>query len=114
MKPRAPWAWAPFTILRRIKFPIALRILFPAYTNEVIFILQSTSLASLVTVMDLTGVARVIIARTFSPYELFITIGLIYLALTYLTLWGFRHVERHLYRHLRSPKEVLPDAPVLR
>lgn len=105
---------SPFTILRRVKFPIALRILFPAYTNEVVFILQSTSLASLVTVMDLTGVARVIIARTFSPYELFITIGLIYLALTYLTLWGFRLIESHLYRHLRSRREVVSDAPVLR
>ena len=105
---------SPFTILRRITFPIALRILFPAYTNEVVFILQSTSLASLVTVMDLTGVARVIIARTFSPYEMFITIGVIYLALTYLTLWGFRGIEGHLYRHLRSRKEAVSEAPLLR
>mgnify|MGYP006285416401 CR=1 FL=1 len=105
---------SPFTILRRIKFPVALRILFPAYTNEVVFILQSTSLASLVTVMDLTGVARVIIARTFSPYELFITIGLIYLGLTYLTLWGFRRIENHLYRHLRSRQTGVAEAPALR
>ena len=105
---------SPFAILRRIKFPIALRILFPAYTNEVVFILQSTSLASLVTVMDLTGVARVIIARTFSPYELFITIGLVYLALTYLTLWGFRRVEAHLYRHLRGRPVAVVEGPALR
>ena len=105
---------SPLTILRRIKFPIALRILFPAYTNEVVFILQSTSLASLVTVMDLTGAARVVIARTFAPYEMFITIGIIYLALTYLTLWGFRGIEGHLYRHLRSRKDVVSDAPLLR
>jgi len=105
---------SPFTILRRIKFPIALRILFPAYTNEVVFILQSTSLASLVTVMDLTGAARVVIARTFAPYEMFITIGLIYLVLTYLMLWGFRRVESHLYRHQRSSAPGLPVAPALR
>lgn len=105
---------SPVTILRRITLPIALRILFPAYTNEVIFVLQSTSLASLVTVMDLTGVARVIIARTFSPYELFITIGLIYLALTYLTLGGFKRVERHLYRHLRNHASEVAGAPQLR
>ena len=49
-----------FTAMRRIVLPVALRILFPAYTNEVIFVLQSTSLASLVTVLDLTGIARVI------------------------------------------------------
>jgi ABC-type arginine/histidine transport system permease subunit len=105
---------SPLTILRRVKFPIALRILFPAYTNEVVFILQSTSLASLVTVMDLTGAARVVIARTFAPYEMFITIGIIYLVLTYLTLWGFRGIEGHLYRHLRSRKEVVSEVPVLR
>jgi His/Glu/Gln/Arg/opine family amino acid ABC transporter permease subunit len=105
---------SPLTILRRIKLPIALRILFPAYTNEAIFVLQSTSLASLVTVMDLTGVARVIIARTFTPYEFFITIGLIYLALTYLTLWGFRQIEHHLYRHMRGHASEVAAAPQLR
>lgn len=89
-------------VMRRITLPIALRIFFPAYTNEVIFVLQSTSLASLVTVLDLTGVARVIIARTFSPYELFITIGLIYLSLTYATLMLFRRFEAHLYRYQKS------------
>jgi arginine/ornithine transport system permease protein len=103
-----------FTILRRITFPIALRILFPAYTNEVIFILQSTSLASLVTVMDLTGVARVIIARTFTPYEFFITIGLVYLCLTYLTLWGFRRVEGYLYKHQCGHATEVAAAPQLR
>ncbi|MCA3561795.1 MAG: ABC transporter permease [Aestuariivirga sp.] len=105
---------SPFAILRRIKFPIALRILFPAYTNEVVFILQSTSLASLVTVMDLTGAARVVIARTFAPYEMFITIGVIYLILTYLTLWGFRGIEGRLYRHLKSHREVVSEVPLLR
>ncbi len=101
-------------ILRRITIPVAIRIMFPAYTNEVIFILQSTSLASLVTVLDLTGIARVIIARTFSPYELFITIALIYLGLTYLTLWGFRKIEGHLYRHTQSAGSKITTAPSLR
>lgn len=102
------------TIMRRIILPIALRIMFPAYTNEVIFILQSTSLASLVTVLDLTGVARVIIARTFSPYEIFITIALVYLALTYATLGLFRRVENHLYRHLKGHGSEIAAAPALR
>ena len=101
-------------ILRRITLPIAFRILFPAYTNEVIFVLQSTSLASIVTVLDLTGVARVIIARTFSPYELFITIAVFYLALTYATLWLFRLVEAKLYRHLKGHDTGIAAAPVLR
>jgi len=103
-----------FTALRRITLPIALRILFPAYTNEVIFILQSTSLASMVTVLDMTGVARIIIARTFSPYEIFITIAAIYLALTYATLWLFRGIEFRLYRHQRSHATQVAAAPALR
>ncbi|MFO1170138.1 MAG: ABC transporter permease subunit [Hyphomicrobiaceae bacterium] len=105
---------SPWAILKRIKLPLAIRILFPAYTNEVIFILQSTSLASTVTVLDLTGAARVIIARTFSPYELFITIALVYLVLTYLTLWLFRLVERRLYRHLQAYRSEITSAPSMR
>lgn len=104
----------PFTRMRRIVLPIALRIMFPAYTNEVVFILQSTSLASLVTVLDLTGAARVIIARTFSPYELFITIALIYLGLTYATLGLFRQIENRLYRHLKGHGSEIAAAPALR
>lgn len=103
-----------FTAMRRIVLPVALRILFPAYTNEVIFVLQSTSLASLVTVLDLTGIARVIIARTFSPYEIFVTIAVFYLVLTYGTLWLFRRVEARLFRHLRSHASEVAGAPALR
>ncbi len=102
------------TTMRRITLPIALRILFPAYTNEVIFVLQSTSLASMVTVLDMTGVARIIIARTFSPYEIFITIAVVYLMLTYATLWLFRRFEFHLYRHLRSHASAVAAVPALR
>jgi ABC-type arginine/histidine transport system permease subunit len=74
----------------------------PAYSNEVISVLQASAIASVVTVMDLTGVARVIIARTFAPYEIFITIAVIYLALTYLIDFGFRGVEHRLSGHLRD------------
>jgi arginine/ornithine transport system permease protein len=92
---------SPWLLQRRVVLPVALRTLFPAYTNEVIFVLQSTSLASLVTVLDLTGMARVVIARTWSPYELFVTIGIVYLLLTYGMVWCFARVERRLYRHLK-------------
>lgn len=81
----------------------------PSYTTEVIFILQSTALVSLVTVLDLTGIARVVIARTFATYELFITIGLIYLSLTYLMLWGFKLLEKRWYRHLGQMPTTTAD-----
>jgi His/Glu/Gln/Arg/opine family amino acid ABC transporter permease subunit len=87
-------------VLRRIVLPQAFRIMLPAYSNEVVLMLQATSVASLVTVMDLTGTARVIIAKSFAPYEIFITIALMYLTMTYGIIWLFKIWERHLMRHL--------------
>jgi His/Glu/Gln/Arg/opine family amino acid ABC transporter permease subunit len=89
-------------LYRRIVLPRAFRTMLPAYSNEVISMLQASAIASVVTLMDLTGVARVIIARTFAPYEIFITIAVIYLAITYLIDFGFRGVEHRLSGHLRD------------
>lgn len=105
-------------LYRRIILPRAFRITLPAYSNEVIFMLQASALASIVTVMDLTGVARVIIARSFAPYELFLTIGVIYLAVTYVIDHGFRYLEHRLSGHLRdrpaAGAAAAPVAPSLR
>jgi His/Glu/Gln/Arg/opine family amino acid ABC transporter permease subunit len=102
-----------FTVLRRIILPQAFRIMLPAYSNEVVLMLQATSIASLVTLLELTGVARVIIARTFAPYELFITIALIYLALTYGIIWLFKKWEQHLMRHLGERPADAPEEGAL-
>lgn len=81
---------------RRIIFPVAFRLAWPAYTNEVVFLLQATSLVSIITIMDITGVARVIAARSFAFYELFITAAIFYLILVYTVLFGFRKIEHRL------------------
>lgn len=93
-------------LYRRIVLPKAFRLALPAYSNEVVFLLQSTSLVSIITLMDLTGVARVLIARTFMVYEIFIFIGALYLALTYFVLWVFRRVEWRLSVHMRRAPEA--------
>jgi len=87
-------------LYRRIILPKAFRLAWPAYTNEVVFLLQATSLVSIITLMDITGVARVVAARTFAFYELFITAALLYLVLVYGVLFLFRRVEARLSRHL--------------
>ncbi len=74
----------------------------PAYTNEVVFLLQATSLVSIITLMDLTGVARIIVARSFETYKLYITAGLIYLAMCYLVIYVMRRLEFRLGGHLRD------------
>tara|TARA_B100001778_G_scaffold95602_1_gene78170 strand:- start:1843 stop:2517 length:675 start_codon:yes stop_codon:yes gene_type:complete len=71
-------------IFYKIQVPIAIRQSLPAYGNEIILMLKGTSLASTVTLMDLTGVAKYIISTTFKPVEVFIVAGGIYLFLTFL------------------------------
>ncbi len=71
-------------IFYKIQIPIAIKQSLPAYGNEIILMLKGTSLASTVTLMDLTGVAKYIISTTFKPIEVFIVAGSIYLFLTFL------------------------------
>ncbi len=89
----------PFTTYRRIIFPRMWQIIWPAYTNDVIFTLKATSLASTVTMMELTGAARKIVARTALPYEAFISAGVIYLVIVYVLTIGFKGVEKYLRRN---------------
>jgi len=88
--------------LRFILFPRALAAAWPAYTNEVVYQLQATSLISIITVMDITGVARVIASRNFAFYEAFMTAAAFYLAIVYLTVLLAKRVERRLHAHLAA------------
>lgn len=87
-------------LYRRIILPSALRIAWPAYTNEVVFLLQASSLVSIITLMDITGVARVIAARSFAFYELFLTAAVIYLILVYAVIFVFKKIEKKINAHL--------------
>ncbi len=80
-------------MLRRIVLPQALRRALPAYGNEAIFMLQGTSLASVVTLMDLTGAARQVNATNYLPFEAFITAAVFYLALTLVLVALFHKAE---------------------
>lgn len=86
---------------RRITLPAAIRLCLPAYTNEVVMMLKASSLASTITLMELTGTARKIVAQTFSPYEVFIAAALIYLGVTVVVTSALARLEEHLNRHRR-------------
>lgn len=88
-------------VLRRILLPSALRRALPAYSNEVIMMLHGTSLASIVTLLDLTGAAREINSRFYAPFEAFILAAGFYLALTFLLVGLFHAAERRWLVHLR-------------
>jgi len=89
---------------RRIILPRAFRIALPAYGNAVILLLKGSALASTITLLDLTGMARTIIARTYMPVEIFLAAGLIYLLLTFVFTRGFRVLEARANRYLMQAR----------
>ena len=86
-------------IFYKIQIPIAIKQSLPAYGNEIILMLKGTSLASTVTLMDLTGVAKYIISTTFKPIEVFIVAGSIYLSLTFIVHNFIKFTEKKLKTH---------------
>ncbi len=91
-------------IYQRIILPSTFRRALPAYGNEVIFMLHGSSLAGVITIVDLFGAAKIVNSRHFVPFESFITAGVFYLALTFMIVWGFKMAERHFHAYLR-PRE---------
>ncbi len=94
--------FSPWQVLRRIVLPSALRRSLPAYSNEAIMMLHGTSLASVVTLLDLTGAAREVNSRHFLPFEAFVTAALFYLALTFILVALFRAAETRWLAHLQA------------
>lgn len=92
-------------VLRRVILPSAFRRALPAYSNEVIFMLHGSALASLITLIDITGAARIINSRYYSPYEAFLTAAAFYMGLTFLIVWAFRQLEKRWHAHLK-PRET--------
>ena len=79
-----------------IMLPRAARIGLPAYSNEVILMLKASALASTVTLLDIIGMARTIIARTYMPIEIFFAAGLMYLVISFVLVQAFKQLERWL------------------
>lgn len=87
--------------MRRIILPSAARRGVQAYSNEVIFMLHASAIASVVTLVDLTGAARNIYSRFYAPFDAFIFVALLYMALTFLLVFAFRKLENYLLQHQR-------------
>jgi arginine/ornithine transport system permease protein len=90
------------SLIRRILLPSALRRSLPAYSNEVIMMLHGTSLASVVTLVDLTGAAREMNSTYYLPFEAFVLAALFYMALTFVLVGLFRVAEKRWLRHLQA------------
>ncbi len=84
-----------------ITTPIAIRLALPAFGNETISLLKSTALASIITMFDITGVARTIMAETFAPYEVFISAAIVYLFLAWFIQLGITIAEKRFNRYMQ-------------
>ncbi|MDK9756334.1 ABC transporter permease [Vibrio sp. D173a] len=95
------YGMSKFMTYRRIILPSALRRALPAYSNEAIFMLHGSAVAGIITIMDLTGAARLVNSRYYAPFESFLTAGLFYMALTFIILWCFKMAEKRFLAYLR-------------
>jgi len=86
---------------RRIILPSAMRRALPAYSNEVIFMVHGSAVAGIVTIVDLTGAARIVNSRYYAPFESYLFAGMCYMVLTFTIIWGFKKLEQHWLQHLR-------------
>jgi polar amino acid transport system permease protein len=84
-----------------ITTPIATRLSLPAYSNDVVSLLKSTALASTITITDMTGIARTIVADTYAPYEIFISLAIVYMIFTLGIQRLFNVIERYLGRYTK-------------
>ncbi len=100
-------------LLRRIVTPIALRAALPAYSTEIVLMVKSTALASLVTVWEVTGVAQRIIAHTYRTMEVFLCAAVIYLAINFVILRLIGLLEYRLSRQGRPLRIVAAPTPAL-
>ena len=90
-----------FLLLRKIILPIAIRKVLPSYGNELILMVKATSLVSLTTYMEMTGIARKIMSKTFATVEAFIAAGILYLFLNFLMVQFVKYLEWKYNPHLR-------------
>ena len=97
--------WARF---RRVLWPTMLRLGWPAYTNEAIFLFHATTLVffsgfpAFQQKGDALYYANFFADKTFNPFIPYPIVGFYFICLTLLLIWVFNRINRHLNRHLPS------------
>jgi octopine/nopaline transport system permease protein len=97
---------SPWLVYRRVTLPIAMRQALPSYSNEIILMIKGTSLASIVTLTEVTGIAQQIISQTYRAIEVFACAGAIYLVMNFLVTRLIGWLEYRLSAHLRAAPRI--------
>ncbi|RWC47933.1 MAG: ABC transporter permease [Mesorhizobium sp.] len=82
--------------LRLVVLPLALRQAIPSYSNEIVLMVKGTSLASIVTLMEVTGIAQGLISQTYRAVEVFVAAGAIYLTINFAIISALNALETWL------------------
>lgn len=93
-------------LARRVITPLALRVGLPMYGNEVILMIKATSLASTITLMDITGVASELNSETFRAFEVFGVAGAFYLGINLTAAQAFKWLEHALMPERRPHRDT--------
>lgn len=101
-----------FLIFWRISFPRAIRIILPTMSGETILLVKTTAILSTITILDLMGTARFIIAQTFRVYEPLLAAAVYYICLTFIITRVFRYLEAYLNKDRLEPVQIDAELPV--
>jgi polar amino acid transport system permease protein len=85
-----------FKAIRHIVFPQALRLVIPAWSNEMISMIKYTSVVFLIAVPDLMGQAKILAGRYYNPIEIYLAVAVVYLVLVAIASLLLGHFERRL------------------
>lgn len=96
-------------IFRRIILPQGLRTALPAYGNEIILMTRATALTSVITLMEVTGLASKLVSETFRAIEVFVCAGAIYLIINFLISRAVALAERRLSPQASAPRPATPE-----
>jgi polar amino acid transport system permease protein len=89
-------------IMRRVVLPQAFRIALPPYGNTLVMMLKDSSLASTITVAEMTRAGQLIASSTFQNMTVFTLVALLYLALSLPLVYALRLLERRLTLRKRT------------
>jgi octopine/nopaline transport system permease protein len=92
--------------LLRVRFPLALRQALPAYGNEIAIVVKESSLASTITVLEITGYAKRLMSETFAIIEIFVIASLFYLVINLLAMLLVRQFEKYLSGGVKATRKI--------
>ncbi|MCU0587784.1 MAG: amino acid ABC transporter permease [Syntrophobacteraceae bacterium] len=88
--------FSKFEMVRSVILPQGFRRALPGCGNEVIYLIKYSSLAYMVTFIELTGEAKILASHSFKYMEVFLVVGVFYLGLVTVAGWFLRHMEQRL------------------